>query len=236
MFVPGRNPTIEALRSEFKVKQILLEENINQDEKISEILRLCAQKHVDIKSVGRKQLQRHAGTEPHQGVVADVDFYLQNLNRDVLQSKPGFYLYIREAQYEQNVGAIIRTAECAGIAGVILPPKMEVTGTVARISMGALFHVPTYYGSLFPTIKIFHDLSAEVMAMEINGESNIYETAMPNDVLMIVGGEDRSISPEIAKQCDTIVKIPQFGQVNSLNMSVAAALCMYEYVRQVKLK
>lgn len=232
MFVPGRNPTIEALRAKTQIKHILLQEEIAVDPKIAEIIELGKQQGVDMRYVPRKQLDRLAGNEPHQGVIAEVDFIIQKLTSEVLRQKPGLYIYIREAQYEHNVGAIIRTAEAAGVKGFILPPKQEVTDVVARISTGAIFHVPVFQASLFPALRLFKDEAYTSYALEINGKTGLYETAFNDNALIVVGGEDKSISSEVADHCDELLNIPQFGKVNSLNMSVAAALVIYEYVRQ----
>ncbi len=235
MHIPGRNPTIEALRSPHKVSTIYMEENINQDAKITEILNLAKEKHVQIIEVPRKQLEKYADGENHQGVVAEANnIQPQNFSEKVLIEKPGFYIYIREALYEHNVGAIIRTAEAAGLAGVILPPKQELTATIGRMSMGAVFHVPVYSGSLFPTMKFFKQAGMKVSGIETSGVYNLFESDLKSDGLLIVGGEDRALSAEIADKCDQLIYIPQFGKVNSLNMSVAAAIAIYEHVRQAQ--
>jgi 23S rRNA (guanosine2251-2'-O)-methyltransferase len=116
--------------------------------------------------------------------------------------------------------------------GVIIPPKMSITPVVVRISMGAIFHIPFYSYSLFPAIKEFKNEGFLIAGIEINGEKTIYDTNLSDNVLLIVGGEDKSISPEVAQKCDVVMNIPQYGHVNSLNMSVAAGLAIFEYARQ----
>jgi 23S rRNA (guanosine2251-2'-O)-methyltransferase len=207
--------------------------DINRDGKIDEILRLAEEKGVKIIEQTRAQLEKISGDIPHQGVIAKVDLTGENLTEEYLQSHPGLYVYVREAQDDHNVGAIIRTAEAAGIQGVIVAPKQELTGTVARTSMGAIFHLPIFSASLFPCIKMFKQQAHLVSAIEINGSKSIFDSNLADGGLLIVGGEDRSISDEIAAQCDQLINIPQFGKVNSLNMSVAAAIAMYEHVRQL---
>jgi 23S rRNA (guanosine2251-2'-O)-methyltransferase len=233
MHIPGRNPTIEALRSAHKVQTIYMEQDMNQDAKITEILNLAKSKNTLIKEVSRKELDKLAEGENHQGVVAEArNVEALKFSEQVLIDKPGFYIYIREALYEHNVGAIIRTAEAAGIAGVILAPKQELTATIGRMSMGAVFHIPIYSGSLFPTIKMFREAGMTISGIETNGGVNLFESHLDGDGLLIVGGEDRALSTEVAEKCDQLIYIPQFGKINSLNMSVAAAIAMYEHVRQ----
>ncbi len=232
MLVPGRNPTIEALRSQHRVSSLFVMFDLKPDEKVAEIMQLAQQKGVKVIEQSRVQLEKIAGEIPHQGIIAKIELEGEKLTEDYLQTHPGLYVYIREAQDEHNIGAIIRTAEAAGAQGVILAPKQELTGTIARTSMGAIFHLPIFSASLFPTIKMFKQQAMLVSALEINGSKEIFAGNLADGGLLIIGGEDRSISQEIASQCDQLLHIPQFGKVNSLNMSVAAAIAIYEHVRQ----
>lgn len=232
MLVPGRNPVLEALRSQHRVSELFMEYDLRVDPKIAEIMDIAKEKNIKIINQNTSQLAKISADEPHQGVVAKVSLEGEKFDNEVLAAKPGFYIYVREAQYEHNLGAIIRTAEVAGIAGVIVAPNQQLTGVVARISMGAIFHLPIYSASLFPTIKAFKKEDFLVSALEINGTKTLFDANLGRNGLLIVGGEDKSISQEIAVQCDQLIKIPMFGRVNSLNMSVAAALAVYEHVRQ----
>ncbi len=236
MLVPGRNPVIEALRApQHAIKEIFLQTEINLDPKIAEILDLAKAGNTRITYVSRAQLEKICNGDVHQGVVAKVELIAQKLEEKTILTNMGMYVYIREAQYEHNIGAIIRTGEAAGIAGIIIAPKQDLTGTIARISMGAIFHLPVYSASLFPTIKLFKDAGQIVSALEINGEVSLFSADMKSPGLLIVGGEDKSVSSQILNQCDQHILIPQFGKVNSLNMSVAAAVAIYEHVRQRQL-
>lgn len=230
MYVPGRNPVIELLRSSFPIKQLFLQEEINVDQKIAEITDLARVRGAKIDFIGRKQISKIAGSEDHQGVLALTEMNFGPVSNSALE-KGGGYIYIREAQYEQNAAAIIRTAEVAGLAGVILPPDLHISPTIIRISMGAVFHIPVYQHSLFPTIKQFNEFAFAVYGIERGGE-NIFQANLNEDCLMIIGGEDHALSEEILNRCDSTLSIPQYGKVNSLNMSVAAGLVIYNYARQ----
>jgi len=232
MYVPGRNPVTELLRSKYPVKQLFLQEEINVDHKIAEITALARQRNVKPEFISRKQLSKISDSDDHQGVLALTDFDFGPVPESALE-KGGGYIYIREAQYEQNAGAIIRTAEVAGLAGVILPPDLRISPTIVRISMGAIFHIPIYQHSLFPTIKQFNEFAFAVYGIERGGD-NIFQAELNEDCLMIIGGEDHALSEEILTRCDKTLSIPQYGKVNSLNMSVAAGLVIYNYSRQHK--
>lgn len=230
MYIPGRNPVIELLKSKFEVEKLYLQEEINVDAKIAEINDLASRRKITIEYLGRKQLSKISGSEDHQGVVALAKFELRPVTKEILE-KGGGFIYIREAHYEQNAAAIIRTAEVAGLAGVILPPELTITPTIARISMGAVFHIPIFQHSLFPTIKQFSEFAYAVYGIERGGE-NLFDADLLEDCLMIIGGEDHALSTEILNKCDKTLSIPQHGKVNSLNMSVAAGLVIYNYARK----
>lgn len=231
MLAIGRNPVTEALRSSHNVRKIYLQEGINESSKINEVLELAQQKQITVENWSRKKLDKKATGEPHQGVIAEVGYSTPSITKADIIENSGLYFYVREAQYEHNLGAIIRTAEVAAIAGVIIPPKQEVTPVTVRVSMGGVFHIPIYQGSLFPTIKQFSKAQYTVAGLERGGE-NLLEAEMPENTLLIVGGEDKELSPQVIDKCDQLVSIPQYGKVNSLNMSVASAIAIYNYRRQ----
>lgn len=233
MLVIGRNPVIECLRSSYvdSTQKLLIQAGISMDEKINEIVSLAAQYNIPIEETPRKRLDKLGGREPHQGVGLEVDYTIKNIHKNDFINNPGLYFYVREALYEHNLGAISRSAEVAAIAGLIIPPKQEITPVTARVSMGAVFHLPIFQGSLFPTIKLASKSGYEVMGVE-RGGNNLFETEFSENTLLIVGGEDKELSEPIIDKCDGLVSIPQHGKINSLNMSVASAIAIFEYRRQ----
>jgi 23S rRNA (guanosine2251-2'-O)-methyltransferase len=233
MWSVGRNPTTEALRSNWQISEVLLQKAINVDQKIDEIITSAHQKKIKITYVEKHFLDKLSKGEPHQGVAAKLSWEIQELTPAILEDREGLYIYIREAQYEQNLGAIIRTAEVAGARGVIIPPKQEITDVAARISMGAVFHLPIYSYSLFPCINLFKKEAYGVYGIERGGE-NVFKADMPENLLLIIGGEDYALSEEVTEKCDLTVSIPQFGKINSLNMSVAAGIAIFAYVAKIK--
>lgn len=234
MLIPGRNPTLEALHSAFRVKRLLLQEDINEDAKIASIVDAAQKHNVKIEYRERRELERLSKGEPHQGVIAELDMVLPNIDDTDLMEENGLYIYIRDAQYEHNLGAILRTAEVAGAKGVIIPPKLDITPVTARVSMGAVFHLPVFQGSLFPTIKYFQENDYQIYGIERGNDTPYFQVKTAENCLLIIGGEDYELSKEVLDKCDDVLSIPQFGKVNSLNMSVAAGLVIYEYVRQHK--
>ncbi len=233
MIIIGRNPVTECLLSEYvdTAKVLYIQTDINIDPKIDKIISLAEQARIRIEQIGKKQLDKFSSREPHQGVALDIDYRVPNIDRNTLVENPGLYFYVREAQYEHNLGAIARTAEVAQIAGLIIPPKQDITPVTARVSMGAVFHLPIYQGSLFPTMKQASQSGYLILGVE-RGGNNLFETEIPENTLLIVGGEDKELSEPVIEKCDGLVSIPQHGKINSLNMSVASAIAIYEYRRQ----
>lgn len=234
MYIYGRNVLIEALKSSFSIQQIDLESNIKQEGKIQEIINLAKKQNIKVEFVDKRQLSYRADSQEHQGVGAYIDFKLHNL-KDILSKEENLhksYIYISEATYEHNVGAIIRTAECAGLGGVIIPNDVKITPTVIKISAGAAFHIPIVNLAIYQAIKEFKDKSFDIIGIERDGDS-LFNSRINQPALLIIGGEDKSLTDNIRERCNKIIEIPQVGKVNSLNMSVAAGIIIYEHLRQI---
>ncbi len=230
MLAYGRNTVLEALRSKFNVDTLFLEEGIDDSEKISLIKNLAKKDKVAVKFISRKELAKMTENREHQGVACYVDYeYTQMSDELFYEEKP--YVFIYDSTFEQNVGAIIRSVECSGFGGVIVPKEVKITPTVAKISTGAVFHTNVIQGSIFQTIKYFKDRGYFIYGIERGGDVYSHKVLNKNG-LYIIGGEDKSLSQEVIEKCDEILTIPQFGLVNSLNMSVAASIIMFEVVRQ----
>ncbi len=233
MQIEGRNPVYEALRAGTNLKSISIEQNIKPSSQIESILSLAEQKHIKVKTVSRSKLNKMSKTGVHQGVIAfGSDINTTSLDTLIKDNK-SFLIYIREALYEHNIGAIIRTAECVGATGVVLPPKISLTPQIRRAAMGATEHLPVINHNLFQTIKDAQKAGLQVVGIERSENSKkLFSTPLSKPLLLIIGGEDRSLSQEILSKCDKTLEIPMKGKVNSLNMSVAAAIVMYEVLRQ----
>jgi len=233
MQIEGRNPVLEALRAGTPLSQLDLEQNIKQEGKIAEIVRLAESKKLKINFVPRFKLDQRSLTKVHQGVIA-VGSYKEKVSFGTLiNDNNSFIIYVREALYEHNIGAIVRTAECLGATGVVLTPKTEVTPQVRRAAMGATEHIPVINYNMFQAIKEAKKAGLQIVGIERTENSvSLPQAQFQKPLMLIIGGEDRSLSPEILNKCDMTVEIPMKGKVNSLNMSVAAAVTMYEVVRQ----
>ncbi|MBD3362443.1 23S rRNA (guanosine(2251)-2'-O)-methyltransferase RlmB [Candidatus Dojkabacteria bacterium] len=238
MRVEGRNPVIELLKSGKPVKKLYLQNRIKQDTKINTIIKRAKKSNIRIIRKSKKKLDQISSTGSHQGIIAMTD-KVDNISFDeFLENYSGQdnnlkLIYIREAYHEHNIGAIIRTAESAGFNAVILPPKINMTPQIIRASMGASEHIHIFNESLFPFLKKCKEELIKIVGIEQTENSILYtKSKLTGNILLIIGGEDRPLSNSITNKCDIIVKLPQHGKVNSLNMSVAAAIIMYEVLRQ----
>ncbi|MFS8131106.1 MAG: TrmH family RNA methyltransferase [Candidatus Dojkabacteria bacterium] len=233
MLVYGRNTVTEALLSTYKCSKLYLDENIKEDEKIFNILELARLKGVEIIKTNGKHISILAHSVETQNIALEVDYRASTLREALTLNPDKSFVYISESTFEQNVGAIIRTAECAGFAGVILPNHLNITPTIAKTSTGAIFSIPVIKYPIFQAIKELKKEAFDIIGIERGGE-NLYESKLSNNCLFIIGGEDKSLSDPVKKECNIIAEIPQFGKINSLNMSVATAIVIFEHIRQTK--
>lgn len=237
MQIEGRNPVLESLRASNKITKILVNEGSRQDDKILEIINLADRQGIPVQFKTKQRMNKMAQTKIHQGVIAvrpeAKQVFLSELLHDLeVQKKEPFLIYIREAQNEYNVGSIIRSAEVAGAHAVILPPKTHLSPQMVRASMGASEHVPVINNNLFQTIKLLREQNLKIVGIEVGGGKYYYEAELKGPLLLIIGGEDRSLSEQVQEKCDEVVQIPMKGKVNSLNMSIAASIVVFEKLRQ----
>lgn len=238
MQIEGRNTVLELLRSGKEVKRIFLQEFINQDTKINAIVKKARKQKIPIIRKNKKELDRTSQTGAHQGVIAfsheSNNISLNDLiERKLANNQDIRIVYIREAFHDHNIGAIIRTAECAGFDAVILPPKIPMTANIIRASTGASEHINIFNEALFPLLKECRKQGIKTIGIERTDSSKIYtETDLTGSVMLIIGGEDKTLSSEVLEKCDEAVIIPMNGKVNSLNMSVATAVVIFEVMRQ----
>jgi len=237
MQIQGRNPVLEALKAGMAINRIVMKEGIEIDPKISQIIELAKEMSITIVYKPKRYLQKLSEAPIHQGVIATLaDVPKKDLN-DLLEEiaakgEEPFLIFIRDAQNEANIGAIIRSAEAAGAHGVILPPKLKLSPVMIRTSMGATAHIPLLNVNLFQCLKSLRAENIKIVGIEMNGTDYYYQADLKGPLLLIIGGEDRSLSSEVQGKCDQVIKIPMKGKVNSLNMSVAAAIVIFDKLRQ----
>jgi 23S rRNA (guanosine2251-2'-O)-methyltransferase len=239
--IAGVNSVLEALRGKRRLHKIYLQEG-RRDGRIAEVEALAAKKGVFVQRVAPKTLD--ALTElRHQGVAAEVDAYpyvtVQEILLDTDNNKERpFILLLDGIEDPQNLGAIIRTAECAGAGGVVLPKRRsaEISGAVVRASAGAVEHI-----AVAQAANLAHCMEelkqAGYWLIGADPEADTYfQTPLPLPAALVIGGERRGLRRLVKTRCDLLLRIPMRGKTASLNASTAAALFMYEILRQSSLQ
>jgi len=160
--------------------------------------------------------------------------------RKILEAMAGdiFAVVLDEVQDPQNLGSILRTAEATGVSVVVIPKKgsVGVTPAVHRASMGGSVYVPVARENLFTTLKLLKKEGVRCVAVDPSGSIDYFEAVLTGALVLVLGGEDKGVSPALLRKCELVVRIPMVGRLTSLNVGVAAALIMYERVRQQKLE
>ena len=242
MLIFGKNAILEALRSE-KTFNSLLVDKTSHDKQLQEIIDLARQNNLRVSFVDRKIIDTKASkikTDAkilHQGVIGEiVDFEYCEIE-DILQADTTPFIIILDGVEDpHNLGAIIRTAECAGATGIIIPEHRAcaINETVIKTSAGAISNVRiARVTNINNAIDKLKENGVWVYACEVGGE-NLFKSNLKGSVAIVLGSEGNGTSKLTLKKCDGIVTIPMFGKINSLNVSVAAAIAMFEVVRQSK--
>jgi 23S rRNA (guanosine2251-2'-O)-methyltransferase len=208
------------------------------DVRMQKITQLCRTAGVPLRTMPREQLTRLARAANHQGVVAVTAEKQYNDVEDIIAGKRGaqaFILLLDGIEDPHNLGAIIRTAEGAGADGIIIPERRAagVTGTVVKASAGASEYLPiarvTNAGRALEELK---SNNIWTVGLDERGDKLYDEIDYKMDCALVLGAEGHGLHEQIRKKCDFMVKIPMAGKVPSLNVSVAAAIVMYEVARQ----
>ena len=235
----GRNPVLEAIKARAPVEKILLAEHLKGGV-IEDIKSRARKEGIKIEKAERNRLDQLAGTGDHQGVIAflpekdycSVEEILQMAQK---RGEPPFITLLDEVQDPQNLGAIIRSAEGAGVHGVIIPKRRAVglTEVVAKASAGAIEHIPVArVENLVGALRQLKGEGIWIFGADQNGETLYYQADFSGPVGIVIGSEGRGIRRLIRENCDFLIRIPMYGRIDSLNASVAAALIFYEVRRQ----
>ena len=235
--IAGRNPVIEALKSGRDIEKILLVEGTKG--RADDIVALARKRKVPFSFVAREKIDKLAETKNHQGVLAFVSAYQYSTIDDVFnlaeeRGEDPFIVILDDIEDPHNLGAIIRTCECAGAHGVIIPKRRAagLTETVVKASAGAIEYMPVVrVSNISATIDELKKRGLWIAACDM-GENMYYEADLKGPVGVVIGNEGSGISRLVGEKCDFTVSIPMKGEINSLNASNAAAIVIYEIRRQ----
>ena len=236
--VEGRNPVYEMLKTT-KPAKVLISEKSREDPKIQQIIDQARKQRIPIEFVEASELNRISETRRHQGVIALMKTPRQASIDQVLSAEGDLcVLLLDRVQDPMNLGSILRTSEATGVNGIVVPKKggVGITPTVLRASMGAGLRVPVVRASLYQAVKLLKGEGAKIIGVDPTGDVEYYDERLMGSLALILGGEGRGISPTLLGKCDSVVRIPMAGNIESLNVGVAAAVVLYERIRQQERK
>ena len=235
----GRNAVTEALRSGRAIDSLLVAKG-ERGGSIGRIIAQCRENGVVIKETDKRKLDKLCGGENHQGVAAwaavheysDVEDILENARS---KGEQPFIIICDEIEDPHNLGAIIRSAECVGAHGVIIPKcrSAGLTAIVDKASAGAAEHMAiARVPNISAAIKELKDNGLWVYGTAADGQNGLWSTDLTGAIALVIGSEGEGMSRLVKESCDFILSLPMKGQVSSLNASAAAAVTMYEVLRQ----
>lgn len=238
-YIAGKHSVLEALRSGRTINKIWIADNA-QKHLTQPIIGEAKQQGVIVQFVDKRKLDQMTEGVQHQGVVAQVAAYDYVEVEDILarardKQEDPFILILDEIEDPHNLGSILRTADCTGAHGVIIPKRRSVglTATVSKTSAGAVEYVPvSRVTNIAQTIESLKKQGVWVGGADVEARQNVYQSNLNMPIALVIGNENKGIGRLIKEKCDFLVKLPMFGRINSLNASVAASVLMYEVVRQ----
>jgi 23S rRNA (guanosine2251-2'-O)-methyltransferase len=238
----GINSVSEALKTRGRAFEFVSMAKERHDLRLQRLIEECRRIGLPVRFVSRAELDQMAGNVAHQGVVAVTSAKQYSDLDDVITAKRGVYsliLILDGIEDPHNLGAIIRTADAAGVDGLIIPERRAagVSGTVTKVSAGATAHVPiAKVTNIARTLEDLKEQNFWIVGLDERA-SDTYDTLdFKMNCALVLGAEGKGVHDLVRKKCDFLVSIPMLGKVSSLNVSVAAGVVLYEIVRQRRIQ
>ncbi len=239
MKIEGKNAVAELIKTDKTIDKILVQNGM-RDDSSRQLVNTAVKRGVKIQYVDKAILDKETETRRHQGFIAYVSDYKYADFDDVLNllkdKEDAFLVVLDGVEDPHNLGSIIRVLECAGADGLIIGKRRsaQVNETVMRISEGSANHLKiSRVTNINNAIDKIKEAGIWTYALELGG-SDIYKSDLRGKLCIVVGGEDTGVNRLTKEKCDAVVTIPMYGQVNSLNASVACGVAVFEAVRQRK--
>jgi len=237
-YIYGINAVSEALKARGRAFAWVGLAKERHDLRLQRVVEECRRQGVAVRFVGRAELDRMAGNNAHQGVIAVTSAKQYNDLDDVVAAKRGRYsllVVLDGVEDPHNLGAILRTADAAGADGVVIPERRAagVTATVTKASAGASEHLPiAKVTNIARTLEELKSRNLWTVGLDERGPKSYDSLDYNMDCVIVLGAEGKGLHDLVARKCDFLVSIPMLGKVPSLNVSVAAGVMLYEVVRQ----
>lgn len=237
--IEGRNAVTEAIRSGRAINKVFLADG-DTDRALGRLAGMAKDAGAVVVRMDRRRLDEMSPTGAHQGIIASVAAHEFATVDDMFalaeaRSEPPLFVICDELSDPHNLGAIIRTAECAGAHGIVIPKRRSVglTAVVGKASAGALEYLPVArVSNIAATIRELKQRGVWVFGTAADGATPLYQADFKGAAAIVIGNEGVGMSRIVAESCDFKVSIPMKGHISSLNASAAAAILLYEAVRQ----
>lgn len=239
--VEGRNAVLELLDSQRDINKLYIQKG-EKHGSINKIIALAKERKIVIVEAEKSKLDMMSQTKNHQGIIAQVPPFAYSDLEDILdlakqKNEDPFILILDGIEDVHNLGSIIRTAETAGVHGIIIPKRRaaSVNATVSKTSAGAVEHMKiARVNNLTEIIKTLKDEGLWVIGTDMNTDTLYYEQDLKGPLALVIGSEGFGMSRLVKENCDLLIKIPMKGKISSLNASVSAGIVIYEAVKQRK--
>ena len=237
--IEGRNAVAEALRAGRTIDKLFVARG-ETDRTLGRIIARARDKGIPVTECDRRKLDSMSVTHAHQGVIAQAAMREYSTIDEILlyaeeRGEDPFVVVCDEIADPHNLGAILRTAECAGVHGVIIPKRRSagITAVVDKASAGAAEHIRVArVPNISAAIRELKDRGLWVYGAEAGAPAELWDTSMTGSVCLVIGSEGFGLSRLVRENCDVMVRIPLLGKITSLNASASAAVMIYEVVRQ----
>lgn len=234
----GTRAVIEAIKAGREIEKIFIQTGLNND-LVKELISIAREKSISLSFIPQQKLNK-LSNKNHQGVVCMLSVVQYSKLQDLIDKaysdgKEPFFVILDRITDVRNFGAIARTADCAGITGIIIPDKgnAPITGDAMKTSAGALSFLPvSRVSDLKKTIADLKSNGIRILACTEKASQTLYETDLQGPLAIIMGSEEDGISQALIKDADHLIKIPMYGNIASLNVSVAAGIALFEVIRQ----
>lgn len=236
----GFHSVYEALKAGRRIFDSIIFSDRRVDPRMEKIGKLAGKKRISVITLPMEKLDELAAGGNHQGICARVSHFPVKPAGDIwagIRDRKGsfFVLILESIEDPHNMGALIRTALCAGVQYIVIPKDRSAQPSpgVSRSSAGAMEHANIYIATnLAALMRDLKQEGAWISGLDAGGDKELFDAELTGDLALVVGGEHKGLRPGVRKECDFILSIPIAGQVNSLNASVAGGIAMYEARRQ----
>ncbi len=243
--IEGRNALFEALKSDLSIiKVFTLTSARDELTPLSNLVSKCIEGGSKVEYVSRMTLDKMSTTGSHQGIIAHVSGISYTDVRDIVakaknSGRPALIVLCDHIEDPRNLGAVVRCAEAAGAHGVIIPKRRGAgfTTTAIKASAGAAFHLPiARCTNISTTIDMLKKDNIWIYGADASGDTTYFETDLTGPMALVMGAEGTGLSRLVREKCDFLINIPMFGKTDSLNVSAASAVLLFEAVRQRTMK